>query len=303
METNQIPRILDLVIYLSGNVPHTAQQYADMLGVTRRNIYNYLHLLEGYGLHIVKDGTRYAADRRSEFFKRLHENIPLTDTDAEYLCHVLAEAGADDPMAARLRSKLVRHFVLDDIAAGPDYMQRVNSNKAVLRQAMKNERIVRIIGYSSPHSDSVTDRYVEPFMFMSGGRDVRCHEIATHQNKTFKLSRMENVELMDDSWFNKQLHKQVYTDIFMFAGEQRHQVVLRLGRLSRNVMVEEYPLSESCIRPETDGKHWILDTEVVSFLGIGRFVMGLYEDIEILGCDKFREYVTDKIERMWIRKP
>ena len=291
-------RLLDLILYLTSNYRYTALDLADILGMTRRTVYHYIHTLGEYGFGVRKDGNCYSLDPRSPFFKRLGESIPLNDTEAEYLCHVLAENGEGDMMAARLRAKIVRHYGLDDIAWGPELTQRLNTNKAQLRQAMKTERIAKICGYSSPHSHTVRDRYVEPFLWLNNGRDVRCHEITTHQNKTFKLSRMASVELLDDSWFNKPLHKQVYTDIFMFSGEERHRVSLRLGLLSRNLMIEEYPLSEPCVKPDKDKGHWIMELDVASFLGIGRFVMGLYEDIEVLGDDDFREYITKKVGRM-----
>lgn len=49
METAQCKRILDLIVYLTCNGQLTTQQYPDMLGVTRRNVYNYLKLLSDYG--------------------------------------------------------------------------------------------------------------------------------------------------------------------------------------------------------------------------------------------------------------
>lgn len=298
MEPNPIPRIINLIAYLTNPCSHTAQQLADMLGVSRRNVYNYLHTLDGCGFHIIREGSRYRLDPQSAFFKRIHENIPLSDTEAEYICHTLAEANSTDTMAARLRTKLVRHFGLDDLVADPQSVQRVNDTKATLRQAMRMERIVKICDYSSPHSHTISDRYVEPFLFMSGGHDVRCYEITTHQNKTFKLSRMGGVEILADSWFNKASHRQMYTDIFMFSGEERHTVNLRLGQLSRNLMVEEYPLAEPFITPCGDARHWMLTTDVVSFLGIGRFVMGLYDDIDIIGGDDFRQYIDAKLRAM-----
>lgn len=298
METAQCKRILDLIVYLTGTAQHTTQQYADMLGVTRRSVYNYLKLLTDYGFRVERNGNRYSLDPRSPFFKRLKENIPLSDTEAEYLCHTLGEADPKDAMASRLRVKLARHFELDDIMSSQAYAERVNSNKAVLRNAMKTEQVVKICNYSSPHSHTVTDRYVEPYMFLNNGRDVRCHEICSHQNKTFKLSRMDTVELLDMPWFNKAQHKALYTDIFMFSGEERYRVRLLLGQLSRNLMVEEYPLSEPSITLASDGVHWILDIEVASFLGIGRFVMGLYDDIKVLGDEQFKAYIKEKVDSM-----
>lgn len=299
MENNQLSRVLDLVAYMSSGNRYTALDLAEMLGITRRNLYNYFHQLADYGFRVLREGHCYELDPRSPFFKRINATIPLSETEAECICHTLAENGSGDALTQRVSAKLARHFGLDGIAADPQLLaKRVNDNKAVLRKAMKTERIVRICNYSSPHSHTVHDRYVEPFLFLNGGRDVRCHEIATHQNKTFKLSRMESVELMDDSWFNKPMHKRTYTDIFMFSGEERHTVTLRLGQLSRNLMLEEYPLSEGCIEPAGDGSHWLFTADVVSFLGIGRFVMGLYDDILVLGDDGFKDYIRRKVEGM-----
>lgn len=295
METAQCKRILDLIVYLTCNGQLTTQQYADMLGVTRRNVYNYLKLLSDYGFRVVRNGSRYHLDQRSPFFKQLKENIPLTDTEAEYLCQTLSEADPKDTMASILRTKLARHFGLNDIMMSQTLSERVNSNKAVLRNAIKKERVVKICNYSSPHSHTVTDRFVEPYMFLNNDRDIRCHEICRHQNKTFKLSRMEKVELMDMPWTNKAQHKQLYTDIFMFSGEERYHVRLLLGQLSHNIMVEEYPLSEPSITLASDGIHWILDIEVASFMGIGRFVMGLYDDIKVLGDEQFKTYINEKV--------
>ena len=115
METAQCKRILDLIVYLTCNGQLTTQQYADMLGVTRRNVYNYLKLLSDYGFRVVRNGSRYHLDQRSPFFKQLKENIPLTDTEAEYLCQTLSEADPKDTMASILRAKLARHFGLNDI--------------------------------------------------------------------------------------------------------------------------------------------------------------------------------------------
>ena len=291
METNQTARILDLIVMLTSASRLSALDIADRLGMTRRGVYNYLRLLADYGFKVRKEGCHYSLDPRSPFFKQLGESIPLSDTEAEYICHSLADADRSDVMASRLRAKLVRHFGLDDIAADTELATRVNTNKAQLRLAMKTERIAKICDYSSPHNQTIHDRDVEPYLFLNNGRDVRCHEIATHTNKTFKLSRMGSVEVMDDSWFNKPMHRPVHTDIFMFSGEERHRIRL----------VEEYPLSDASITPDSDGRHWTLDIEVASYLGIGRFVLGLFDDIEIVGDEGFKAYIHDKVAAMSTR--
>ena len=151
--------------------------------------------------------------------------------------------------------------------------------------------------YSSPHSHSVSDRIVEPYMIMNDGSDVRCHEVRSHQNKTFKLSRIEWVEIIDVPWAFESKHKEVYTDMFMFSGEQRYPITLRMGQLSHNLMLEEHPQAAEFMTPDA-ADSWTFQADVVSFLGIGRFVLGLYDDIQIIGCQQFIDYIAEKIKRM-----
>ncbi len=76
------------------------------------------------------------------------------------------------------------------------------------------------------------------------------------------------------------------------------KVTLSMGQLSHNVMLEEYPESAACFAEQENGR-WRFETDVCSYLGIGRFVLGLYDDIKIEGDDGFKEYVTAKL-RSWM---
>lgn len=153
------------------------------------------------------------------------------------------------------------------------------------------------MGYSSPHSKSVSDRVVEPFLLMNNNNDVRCYELSSGMNKTFKVSRMQDVVMLDLEWEHEAAHKQVFTDLFMFSGEDKHHIRLRFDQLSHNLMQEEYPQSVPYMQQE-DERHWIFETDVVSFLGIGRFVLGLYDNIQVLENDAFKDYLKKKIASM-----
>ena len=89
----------------------------------------------------------------------------------------------------------------------------------------------------------------------------------------------------------------LYTDIFMFSSEDQQNVKLRMGRLSTNILREEYPQSERYIEQEDDS-HWLCELPVCSFLGVGRFVLGLKADIEVLENDAFRQYLREKVKEM-----
>ena len=132
---------------------------------------------------------------------------------------------------------------------------------------------------------------------MNGNNEIRCYEMKSGMNKTFKISRMGGVKVLDLLWSNEKRHKRIYTDIFQFSSEEKMPVKLRLDRLSCNILKEEYPVSEKYITQEDD-EHWIFETDVCSFKGIGRFVLGLYENIEVLESDEFVDFLKEKIEKM-----
>lgn len=300
MRMDKYGRELDLILLLTDNANYTTQQLADRLGITRRNVYYYLDYLRDCGFNLIKSGTCYRLDRSSSFFRRLHENIALSEAEADYICRKLDFTDSKDYTAQSVRQKLTRTFNLPN-PTNPDLQRRVNASITKLKEAMATRQMVMLHDYSSPHSHTVSDRIVEPYLFMNDCRDIRCHEIRSHINKTFKLSRTGWVEILDVPWAFEDRHKEIYTDIFMFSGETRHRIDLRLGQLSHNLLIEEYPQSEDCISSDGEDK-WLFSADVVSFLGIGRFVIGLYDDIEILGCEEFKEYVRDKIKGMLGRK-
>ena len=68
-------------------------------------------------------------------------------------------------------------------------------------------------------------------------------------------------------------------------------IKLRLGLRAKNLLLEEYPLAEKEIRKS--GHKWILETSVCSMLGIGRFVIGLADDIKIVDSPELVEYVNN----------
>ncbi len=297
---NSLKRELELLLLLTENRDYSVQLLADRLNITSRQLYYDLDNLRACGLKIVKTGTRYRLDRHSSFFKSLHENIALTEEEAFFVYKLIDRLPHTDYLSKNIQSKLERFFNLE-LLTDVGQRRQAESNAAVLREAIAQRRVVILKSYSSPHSHTVSDRMVEPFLFLNAEMDIRCFEINSHTNKTFKTSRAASVEMTDVEWLNEKSHKAIFTDIFMFSGEERLPVSLRLGRLSHSIMLEEYPASEAYIQQADDPEHWIFSTDVASFLGIGRFVLGLYHDIDVLSSPEFVNYINDKVRAMAIR--
>lgn len=299
MRHDKLERELDLLLLLTENRHYDVETLCQRLAISRRMFYYYLESFRDWGFIVEKQGKCYSIDRESPYLKRLFETINFTEEEALTLLSILNKVGEENALAQRVRYKLNRFYdfhILDN----PALREQVAHCVSVLYDAIKRKRVVKLVGYASPHSDTVSDRVVEPFLLLNDNNDVRCYELSSGENKTFKLSRMRDVVLLDLSWSCESKHKWVFTDIFMFSGEERLPVAVRLDRLAYQVFVEEYPRAAHAVTPE-DSAHYVLRTEVVSYRGIGRFVLGLYDHVEVLGDEGFQAYVRETLRRNYQR--
>ena len=296
MRFDKLKKQLELLILLSDGRNYTIEELCERMELSRRNFYYLLDFIKHAGFIVFKNQGCYHIDRRSPFFTQLLQTIQFTDRDVKTIHSVLTMAGNDSEMVNQLRQKLENAYSLS-VSADSPVRRQMDSNLKMLRKAMNEKKTVRLVGYSSPHSHTVKDRIVEPFLLLHDNQDVRCHELVSGANKTFKISRMTGVEILDTPWLHEDSHRQVFTDIFMFSSEERHRVRLRLGQLSHNLFMEEYPQGAHYVTPNEDGS-WLLDIEVCDYRGLGRFVLGLFKDIEVVEGDGFKAYMKDEINSL-----
>ena len=95
--------------------------------------------------------------------------------------------------------------------------------------------------------------------------------------------------------------------VLLFSYDSEKQIGIRLAY---SLMIEEYPKSAEFIvelPDETDNnegkapKYWLLSMDVASYLGIARFVLGLYSHIEIIDSPGFQDFINEEIRKMYHR--
>ena len=294
MELDKFDRQLRLLLMLTQHRNLTVDDVSRQLSMSRRSIYRYIDSYKQMGFIVVKEGPRYHIDPESPFFKQITSLIHFTEDEAMTINQVLNSVYDNSPQVRHLREKLSSLYDYKELCKhGVD--EHIAQNLAALFDAVKTERMVVLRDYASPNSAQTSDRIVEPYLFVSENSEVRCYEIKTGQNKTFKLSRIRKVEPLDLLWSHKNEHAEYFTDLFHFSGEERFPVTLILGQLSMSLLVEEYPGASAMLKKQDDGR-FLLKTEVCSYKGIGRFVMGLIDDIEIVDSPDFVEYLRGKVE-------
>jgi len=296
MRHDKLERELRLLLLLIGNHRYTVPEICEKIGISRRNLYYYLEFFKDAGFKVEHRKPYYAISTDSAWFRKLDAAVHFTEDEAIVLHRILQRADDGSEQVGRLMRKLNSLYDLD-IIDSTEIQEHQALIATTLYEAIKQQRVVILKDYSSPHSGTVSDRQVEPFLFMNGNREIRCYEYASQMNKTFKLSRIGDVEILDLVWSNEASHRQLHTDVFMFSSETLQEVTLLLGRLSSSLLREEFPRSADYI-VAVDDNHWRCSLPVASWIGVGRFVLGLYDDIEVEGPEAFRQYLSSKVAHM-----
>lgn len=293
MDKERFDRQLRLLVLLTQDRDTDIDSLSRELQMSRRSIYRYIETFRELGFVVEKRGNRYRVSPSSPFFRRITERIHFTEDEALTINQVLNAVYDRSPQVRHLRQKLSSLYDFDVLARhGVD--EHIARNLASLYDAVKLERVAVLRGYVSPSSGKVSDRMVEPYMFLSENSEVRCYELATGMNKTFKISRAERVDLLDMLWSHKEAHQPFYTDMFGFSGEQLFPVRLVLGALSARLLLEEVPSVASQLALLDDGRYR-LHARVCSYKGVGRFVLGLCDDVEVESPSDFKDYLRARI--------
>ena len=72
-------------------------------------------------------------------------------------------------------------------------------------------------------------------------------------------------------------------------------VKLVLSETAKGILLAEYPLAGKDLR--FIDERWILETKVYSLEGVGRFVLGLAGEIEVVDSPELFQYLTDFVNK------
>ncbi len=297
MDQPKIERILRLMKMLTANTSYTVDDMAERLDMSRRTIYRYIDTFREAGFVIKKSGNYIRLDKESPHFKDISQLVHFTEEEAVILKRAIESIDDTNLLKQNLKRKL---YSVYDNKILADTIVRGNNAATVhaLINAIEEHRQVILHAYRSSHGGAVRNRLVEPFAFTTNYVQVWCFDTDSKSCKLFKLARIDSVEITDTEWQYEKHHKKSFIDIFRMNGSERHRVRLSLGILSRNLLLEEYPLAEQQLSPDNEGR-WILNTEVANYAGVARFVVGLMDDIRIIDTPELEQYLAQYVAKYW----
>ena len=253
-------RLLRVMNQLAGTTLKSTKEIANTLCCSERTVYRYIDSLQSAGFTVIK---------------RFGTTFQLIATNGR----------VPDP------HQLVR-FTEEEAAVIGRLLHCLDSGNALREDLLLKRRQVILHDYASSNSGQLKDYLVEPFALGVNFSTVAAYDLKCDCNKIFKIARIGRVETLMRLWCKEKFHEYPVLDAFRMSGCTPMKVKLALTLRARNLLLEEYPLSEGDISQE-DGR-WIYEGTVRTPEGVGRFVLGLLHEVEILEGDALRQYVYQR---------
>lgn len=296
MSQSMIERMLRIMKMLTANTMYTVNDIAERLEVSQRTVYRYINAFRDSGFVVKKQGNYVRLDKSTPYFKEISELIHFTEEEAFILKSAIESIDDNNIFKQNLKKKL--YTVYDyKILAETIVNKKDSKNVKHLVDAIEDKKQVILRSYSSPHGETIRDRIVEPFGFTTNYVQVWCYDTEERKNKLFKTVRINTVEPLDLQWQHMDFHRKGDIDIFRFSSDLLFPIRLKLNLQSYCLLIEEFPLAAKYTK-KVSKNHWILKADVCSFEGVARFVMGLWDDIEIIESQELKDYIRAKVKRM-----
>jgi predicted DNA-binding transcriptional regulator YafY len=291
-EQEKIRRVLRLIQLLSKRPGKTIKELALLLDITTRTVYRYIQLLEEIGYLIDKN-----TNNAYFLFEEIKTNSTQFETEEVSILQSLISTLEDEnPLKESIHKKVFLSSTLIPLAE--DLIDR-HQAKIVHRLNVAIEQKVRVnlIRYQSATSDLVQNRLIEPLQLVKGNTQLCAYDIEKEAIRHFKIKRMEDVEVTSDkNTFDSNINQ---TDIFGFTSPESFTVKLLLSKRAYRLLIEEFPESRSYVGQSNIDIHkpFQLITTVHHYTGIGRFILGLPNEIKIIEPTGLQEYIKEKIQQ------
>lgn len=296
MEHAAIERMLRVIGLLMNNRSYTVEDIARMIGNKKRTVYRYLKTFRDNGIKVKKRyGTIYTIESctiswADDVFKGMA--APAGNPEDG----IILQRPCQDLTIHTGTYEAMKELEMNDILNDAPYLQKVVANVSLLVKAASTRKKV-LVEYESNSRNKRCKLIVEPYSFYFYFNYVWCYESEERKNTAMRISRITDVQILDEDWPSKPKHRKQVIDAFGCWGHKMIPIKLRLTMQARNLMTEAHPISMITMREDPaypDGERWILETGVCDYSGITRYIMGMLDEVEILEGEGLKEYIRKR---------
>ena len=290
-DLQKLQKVFKLIRLLNTPPARTAKRLMNLLDIQKSQFYRYKKLLEDIGYKIQTDDQHKMSIETgvSQYGKDF-----ASPEELEHLENALRQVSGNHPLTTTLLRKFNTNLSLIPLADALPHLHATR-NISLIRMALNRKNKLIIRRYQSFTSETTLDRIIEPLELTEDYKYLIGWEPAKNRQGQFKISRMMDVDILDEPITTN--HEPSPMDIFGLTGDQWHDVKMKLSPLAYSLLAEEFPLSMGFVRRDKSSKQFIFDGRVRNWKGIGRFVLGLPGEIEVVSPDGFLRYLSERVEK------
>jgi predicted DNA-binding transcriptional regulator YafY len=287
---HKILRVLQLITLLKKEPAKSIRFLAGVLESTDRTVYRYLDLVKELGFELHKDhNNKFQIVGGNEY-----QQISFSNEEVLLLRDLVMTTGKDNKLRDSLLQKI---YLQSELAIQGNQILKANLGKMVEKinsSISENKRIV-LKGYHSLNTQKISDRIIEPITLTDNYNSVCGFEIETQLNKYYNLERITEVIQLEEERQFHQLHQMDEMDVFGFSEKngQKFTIELLVSLRAYILLKEQYPKIESYITKEINSEKYRVKIDVNNPKPITRFILGLKEDIEVVGSESFFKLISE----------
>jgi proteasome accessory factor C len=292
LNQHKILRVLQLISLLKKEPSKSIKFIAGILESTDRTVYRYLDLVKELGFDLQRDS-------HNRFFIASEENsetIDFTNEEASLLRDLLLSSGTKSNLKDALLRKI---YLKSEIVIQGNHLLNAHLGKIVsdLSKAITEHKQVILKKYQSANSNTITDRLVEPISFTDNYTSLCAFEVETAKNKYFNIERITEVDVLQKQNEFESQHQLDTPDAFGFTALNGlpFDIDIRLNLRAFVLLKQEYPMVVSFVKQEPKTSCYRLKTSINNPKPIVRFVLGLLDDVEIIGSNEFKDYLKNYV--------
>ena len=290
-------RVYQLIQLLSTKPYYNKKRLADVLQVSTKTVGRYFDFLEQLNFVIEQDFEgRYfiAVD-----IYPAEKGIQLTWQETELLGQLLQTDATHHTLKGDILKKLFIPEKFHPLAG-----QLLNGGHSPkidkLAQAISQRKQVVLVQYSSNHSGTTRDRWVEPLELSVDYGSLSAYEPESDQQKQFRVDRMDAVKILETPiTFQGDIHQ---ADFFGFIGKP-FTIQLHLNMQAYQLLTTEYPATQVYIRTKPEDipgfrrdYPYYFEALVRDHKGIGRFLLGIMGDVIVAAPQSLKDYLNERRE-------
>ena len=294
-ENSKATKLLKLVLALLA-APKTRISIQADLDIEKSTFHNYLNTLKEIGFDLHHENGNYSINHNSVSKSFAENQYLLTTLEKLHVKMAIEELDCDDTVKYTLMRKLISGA--DDNYFIREFLSQEDQEKAhIIQNGIEHSKQLLFADYMSGNSGTCKSRRVEAFAFSNDFSMVWTYDVDKQAVRLFKISRIREVIPFNEPVQYKNRHIKLPSDIFRIVGVCDKPIEIELNNRAYNLLTEEYPESKNYTHKLSNDR-FSLKTHVATFDGVGRFVIGLMDDVTVIESIEFKQFLKEKLQNM-----